>query len=118
MPPVVPPFLIGLVAAPLAKRLLKPLVRGVVKTSVGLVMEVKKAAHEAGEGIHDLAAEVAADVVAAQIVAGDAEAHHGTGRQAAESSVPVQEKAGTADRAEGEPRAPRIRSSAGSGKSH
>ncbi|MFJ9413781.1 MULTISPECIES: DUF5132 domain-containing protein [unclassified Streptomyces] len=68
MPPVVPPFLIGLIAAPLAKRLFKPLVRGVVKTSVGLAMEVKKAAHEAGEGIQDLAAEVAAEMVTAQMI--------------------------------------------------
>ncbi|MFD3586802.1 DUF5132 domain-containing protein [Streptomyces sp. NPDC058683] len=71
MPPVVPPFLIGLIIAPLAKRVLKPLVRGVVTTSVGLVMEVKKAAQEAGENIHDLAVEVAAEMVAAQIAAGE-----------------------------------------------
>ncbi|WP_326784396.1 DUF5132 domain-containing protein [Streptomyces sp. NBC_00151] len=71
MPPVVPPFLIGLIVAPLAKRVLKPLMRGVVTTSVGLVMEVKKAAQEAGENIHDLAVEVAAEMVAAQIVSGD-----------------------------------------------
>ncbi|MFG2140186.1 DUF5132 domain-containing protein [Streptomyces sp. NPDC048650] len=68
MLPVVPPFLIGLIAAPVAKRMIKPLVRGVVKTSVGLAMEVKKAAHEAGEGIQDLAAEVAAEMVTAQLV--------------------------------------------------
>lgn len=74
MPPVVPPFLIGLIAAPLAKRVVKPLVRGLVKTSVGLVMEVKRAAHEAGEGLHDLAAEVTAEVVAARMPGGDGSA--------------------------------------------
>ncbi|MFI5796546.1 DUF5132 domain-containing protein [Streptomyces sp. NPDC051677] len=68
MPPVVPPFLIGLIAAPLAKRVVKPLMRGLVKTSVGLVLEVKRAAQEAGEGLQDLAAEVTAEVVAAQMV--------------------------------------------------
>ncbi|MFD5473711.1 DUF5132 domain-containing protein [Streptomyces sp. NPDC127105] len=71
MPPVVPPFLIGLIVVPLARRVFKPLVRGVVTTSVGLVMEVKKAAHEAGENIHDLAVDVAADMMAAQNAAGD-----------------------------------------------
>ncbi|MEU1180983.1 DUF5132 domain-containing protein [Streptomyces sp. NPDC005820] len=71
MPPVVPPFLIGLIAAPLAKRIVKPVMRGLVKTSVGLVLEVRRAAHEAGEGLHDLAAEVTAEVVAAQQAGGD-----------------------------------------------
>ncbi|MEU2393781.1 DUF5132 domain-containing protein [Streptomyces sp. NPDC007369] len=71
MPPVVPPFLIGLIVAPLAKRLLKPLVRGVVKTSVGVVMEVNKAAREAGENIHGLAVEAAADMAAARITSSD-----------------------------------------------
>lgn len=67
MPPVIPPFLIGLIAAPIAKRIVTPLLKGVVKTSVGLVLEVKRAAHEASEGLHDLAAEVTAEVVAAQL---------------------------------------------------
>ncbi|MEU1515945.1 DUF5132 domain-containing protein [Streptomyces sp. NPDC005811] len=71
MPPVVPPFLIGLIAAPLAKRVVKPLMRGLVKTSVGLVLEVRRAAHEASEGLQDLAAEVTAEVVAAQMAGGD-----------------------------------------------
>ncbi|WP_256726764.1 DUF5132 domain-containing protein, partial [Streptomyces acidiscabies] len=70
MPPVVPPFLIGLIAAPLAKRIVAPLMKGLVKTSVGLVMEVKRAAHEATEGLHDLAAEVTAEVMAAQLATG------------------------------------------------
>ncbi|MFK0252651.1 DUF5132 domain-containing protein [Streptomyces sp. NPDC090445] len=70
MPPVLPPFLIGLIAAPLAKRIAKPLVRGIVKTSVGLVLDVKRAAHEAGESLQDLAAEVTADVVASQMTSG------------------------------------------------
>ncbi|MFD7628270.1 DUF5132 domain-containing protein [Streptomyces sp. NPDC059851] len=67
MPPVLPPFLIGLIAAPLAKRIGKPLVRGLVKTSVGLVLEVKRAAHEATENLQDLAAEVTAEAVASQV---------------------------------------------------
>ncbi|MFG2881668.1 DUF5132 domain-containing protein [Streptomyces sp. NPDC048297] len=97
MPPVVPPFLIGLIAAPLAKRLLKPLVRGVVTTSVGLVMEVKKAAHETGENIHDLAVEVAAEMVAAQVAAG-------------EDNRPTDGAASTGEK--GEARTPKIRATA------
>ncbi|MFJ9852281.1 DUF5132 domain-containing protein [Streptomyces sp. NPDC101150] len=116
MPPVVPPFLIGLIAAPLAKRFLKPLMRGVVKTSVGLALEVKKATHEAGENIHDLAAEVAAEMVAAQMATGDVEARSGDGQQAAESETPKGEKDEAAARAEGEARAPKIRATAGAGK--
>lgn len=113
MPPVVPPFLIGLIAAPLAKRLLKPLMRGVVKTSVGLALEVRKATLEAGENIHDLAAEVAAEMVAAQIAAGDVEAHSGDGQRAAESSTPKSEKDEAAARPDAEARAPKIRTTAG-----
>ncbi|MFK0112656.1 DUF5132 domain-containing protein [Streptomyces sp. NPDC091217] len=101
MPPVVPPFLIGLFIAPLAKRLLKPLVRGVVTTSVGVVMEVRKAAHEAGENIQDLAAEVAADMVAAQIASGD-------GHRPTEGAASEGEK--------DEARTPKIRATAGAAK--
>ncbi|MFF8594395.1 DUF5132 domain-containing protein [Streptomyces sp. NPDC015220] len=61
MAPVVPPFLVGLVAAPLVKRVAKPLVRGIVKTSVGLTLEIKRAAIEAGDEIQDLTAQVAAE---------------------------------------------------------
>ncbi|MFC8226299.1 DUF5132 domain-containing protein [Streptomyces sp. NPDC057287] len=108
MPPVVPPFLIGLIAAPLTKRLLKPMLRGVVKASVGIVMEVKKAAHEAGENIHDLASEVAADVVAAQLAAGEADGNPADGQHSAGHG------------AKGDPRTPKIRATAGSatGKTH
>ncbi|MFJ4734697.1 DUF5132 domain-containing protein [Streptomyces sp. NPDC088770] len=70
MPPVVPPFLIGLITAALVKRLGKPLMRGVVKTSVGLGVEVKRAVHEASEGIQDLAAEATAEMLAAQMAHG------------------------------------------------
>ncbi|MFE2285360.1 DUF5132 domain-containing protein [Streptomyces sp. NPDC059443] len=73
MPPVVPSFLLGLLVAPLAKRLVKPLVFGVVKTSMSLAMEVKKVAHQANEGLHDLAAEATAEMISAQLRA-DADA--------------------------------------------
>ncbi|MBL1109043.1 DUF5132 domain-containing protein [Streptomyces sp. 5-8] len=61
MTPVLPPFLVGLVAAPLVKRVVKPLVRGIIKTSVGLTLEVRRAAVEASEEIQGLTAEVAAE---------------------------------------------------------
>ncbi|GAA3131060.1 DUF5132 domain-containing protein [Streptomyces echinatus] len=76
MPPVVPPFLIGLIAASLVKRVGKPLVRGLVKTSVSLGVEVKRAVQEAGEGIQDLAAEATAEVLTARTAQG---AGHGVG---------------------------------------
>ncbi|MFB7455136.1 DUF5132 domain-containing protein [Streptomyces sp. NPDC088337] len=66
MPPVVPPFLIGLIAAPLLDRVGKPLLRGIIKTSVALTLEVKRAAIEAGEEIQELTAEVAAGRLAAR----------------------------------------------------
>lgn len=59
--PVMAPYLIGLVTAPLVAKIVKPILRGTVKASVGLALEVKKAAAEAGEEFHGLKAEVAAD---------------------------------------------------------
>ncbi|WP_141365955.1 DUF5132 domain-containing protein [Streptomyces sp. 6-11-2] len=61
MTPVAPPFLVGLITAPLIKRVAKPLVRGIIKTSVGLTFEVRRAVIEAGEEIQDLTAQVAAE---------------------------------------------------------
>ncbi|MEV7863541.1 DUF5132 domain-containing protein [Streptomyces hirsutus] len=42
----------------------KPLVRGIIKTSVGLTLEVRRAAIEAGDEIQDLTREVAAEKLA------------------------------------------------------
>ncbi|MFJ9413362.1 DUF5132 domain-containing protein [Streptomyces sp. NPDC101227] len=42
----------------------KPLVRGIIKTSVGLTLEVRRAAIEAGEEIQDITQEVAAEKLA------------------------------------------------------
>jgi hypothetical protein len=92
MPPVVPPFLIGLIAASLVKRLGKPLIRGIVKTSVGLGIEVKSAVHEAGEGIQDLAAEATAEVLAVQMTHG---AEHGTDTSAPQGGTAGRAEAGT-----------------------
>lgn len=64
MPPFVPGYLIGLVTAPLVGLVLKPLLRGAVKTTVGATLQVKKFAAEAAEDIQDLAAEASAEFVA------------------------------------------------------
>ncbi|GHI93816.1 DUF5132 domain-containing protein [Streptomyces olivaceus] len=66
---VPPSFLVGLVAAPLAKRVLKPLLRGVVKASVGVAYEIRRATAEAEAHMHGIAAEVTAETAAAS--AGD-----------------------------------------------
>ncbi|WP_405682869.1 DUF5132 domain-containing protein [Streptomyces sp. NBC_00057] len=44
--------------------MVKPLVRGIIKTSVGLTLEVRRAAIEAGDEIQDLTREVAAEKLA------------------------------------------------------
>ncbi|MFI2203101.1 DUF5132 domain-containing protein [Streptomyces sp. NPDC020192] len=60
MAPVpVAPFVAGVVAAPLVQRIVKPLARGAVKTSVGLVMDVKQASVRAAGEMRDVAAEAA-----------------------------------------------------------
>ncbi|MDQ3761584.1 MAG: DUF5132 domain-containing protein [Actinomycetota bacterium] len=61
-PPIVTPYLLGVVTAPLVVRIAKPIVRGTVKASVGLAMEAKKAAAEAGQEYRGLAAEASADM--------------------------------------------------------
>lgn len=55
---VMAPYLIGVVTAPLVARVLRPAVRGIVKTTVAVALEVKRAAAEAGEQFHGIAAEV------------------------------------------------------------
>ncbi|MGV4988822.1 DUF5132 domain-containing protein [Streptomyces sp. NPDC001709] len=60
MAPVpVAPFVAGVVAAPLVQRIVKPLARGAVKTSVGLVIDVKQASRRTAEEMRDVAAEAA-----------------------------------------------------------
>lgn len=68
---VMAPYLIGVVTAPLVAKILKPLVRGTVKASMGLALEVKKAAAEAGEEFQDLAAEVSYNKTAEAAMSAD-----------------------------------------------
>lgn len=56
--PVLAPYVIGIVTAPLVVKAIKPLCRGVVKVTVGVALEAKKAAAEAREEFQDIAAEL------------------------------------------------------------
>lgn len=58
------PYLAGLVTAPLVAGVVRPLVRGAVKTTVTLGLQVKKLAAEAREESQDIAAEASADLAA------------------------------------------------------
>jgi Protein of unknown function (DUF5132) len=65
LPPYGGAFLIGVVAAPLAKGIVTPVLKVTVKTTVGMALQVRKWAEEAAEGVQDLAAEARADAAAA-----------------------------------------------------
>lgn len=69
MPPFVSPYLIGLVTAPLVGAIIKPLLRGTVKTTVGIGLQVKKLAAEAREEFQDITAEASVEIVAAETAA-------------------------------------------------
>jgi Protein of unknown function (DUF5132) len=60
------PYLVGFVTAPLVGMVIKPLMRGAIKTTIGIGLEVKKLAAEAAEDLQDLAAEVSAEFAAAE----------------------------------------------------
>ncbi|MGH3911860.1 MAG: DUF5132 domain-containing protein [Pseudonocardiaceae bacterium] len=67
------PFLIGVVTAPLVGKIVKPLVRGTVKATVGAGLQIKKLAAEAAEDVQDLAAEASAQFAAAEVAEKQAE---------------------------------------------
>ncbi|MGH3837230.1 MAG: DUF5132 domain-containing protein [Pseudonocardiaceae bacterium] len=67
---VVAPYLIGVVTAPLVARVFKPLFRGVIKTTLGVAMEAKKAAAEVREEFQDIAAEATVERAVADEAAG------------------------------------------------
>ncbi|MFJ2579251.1 DUF5132 domain-containing protein [Kitasatospora aureofaciens] len=61
-----------------------------MKTSIGLVVEVKKVAHEATEGIQDLAAEVTAEMIGSDIAADSVESGNGkSGKPSNATPAPV-----------------------------
>jgi Protein of unknown function (DUF5132) len=60
------PYLIGLVTAPLVVKVVKPLLRGTVKTTIEVGLQAKKLGAEAVEDLQDLAAEASAEMAAAE----------------------------------------------------
>lgn len=67
MLPFFAPYLIGLVTAPLAAKVIKPLLRGTVKTTIEVGLQAKKLATDAAEDLQNLAAEATAEMAAAEI---------------------------------------------------
>lgn len=57
LPAFVVPYVIGAVTAPLAAMVIKPILRGTVKTTIGVALQIKKLAAETAEDLQDLAAE-------------------------------------------------------------
>lgn len=55
------PYLVGVVTAPLLAKIVKPVLWGVVKTTVGAALEVKKLASEAAGDVQNLIAEASTD---------------------------------------------------------
>ena len=64
------PFLIGVVTARFAGKILRPIWKGMVKTTVVVAAEAKKAAAEMREDIHDISAEVDYDRAADETTRG------------------------------------------------
>jgi hypothetical protein len=59
-------YFVGIATAPLMGTMVKPLVRGTVKTTIGIGLQVKKLAAEVAEELQDLAAEASVDFAAAE----------------------------------------------------
>lgn len=66
MPLFLPAYLIGVLTAPLARRVIEPLLRSTVKASVELALQAKKLAAEATEEFQDIAAEASFEMAAAE----------------------------------------------------
>jgi hypothetical protein len=61
------PYLIGVVSAPLVTRIIHPIARSAVKTTIELGMQARKLAAEAAEDLQDLVAETSAEMTSAEI---------------------------------------------------
>ncbi|WP_371628022.1 DUF5132 domain-containing protein [Streptomyces sp. NBC_01116] len=59
-------FAAGLIIGSLVKRVAKPAIRGVVKASVGIALDVRQAVQAASEDLQDMAAEAAAESLVGQ----------------------------------------------------
>jgi uncharacterized protein DUF5132 len=63
-------YFIGIATAPLMGTMVKPLVRGTVRTTIGIGLQVKKLVAEVAEELQDLAAEASVDFAAAETKSG------------------------------------------------
>ena len=66
LPRSVIPYLIGVVSAPLVTRIVQPIARSAVKTTIELGMQARKLAAEAAEDLQDIIAETNAEMAAAE----------------------------------------------------
>lgn len=60
------PYLVGVVTAPLVAKVVKPLARGALKTTIGISLQAKRLIAKTAEDFQDLAAEANAEVAAAK----------------------------------------------------
>jgi hypothetical protein len=60
MPPTGVVFLVGVVAAPLMPKILKPVLRGAIKAGTDLTIKAKRVAAEVTEDVQDIVAETSA----------------------------------------------------------
>jgi LytS/YehU family sensor histidine kinase len=67
LPRFVIPYLIGLVSAPVVTRIVQPIARSAVKTTIEFGMQARKLAAQAAEDLQDLVAETSAEMAAAEI---------------------------------------------------
>jgi hypothetical protein len=83
MLPVIPVFLVGAAMAPLMKKV----IRGTIKSSVKLVLDAKRVAHEINEDLSDIAAEATAEVFASDLQEGGSEVPRQTAKKARSSNA-------------------------------
>jgi hypothetical protein len=61
------PYVIGLVSAPLVARIIQPIARSAVKTTIELAMQARRLAAEAAEDLQDIVAETSAEMAVAEM---------------------------------------------------
>jgi hypothetical protein len=67
VPRLVITYLIGLVSAPLVAKVVQPIARSAVKTTIELGLQARKLAIDAAEDLQDLVAETTAEMAAAEM---------------------------------------------------
>jgi hypothetical protein len=63
------------------KKMIKPVIRGTIRTSVRLVVDARRAAHEFGEDLSDIAAEASVEAFASDVQEGGAEVPRQTAKK-------------------------------------